>query len=73
MSVQDCSEMFIRKAEVRKLTGLSDTTIWRLEKLNKFPHRRYLSANARGWFRSEILAWMDSRPAMNEEKRNEIC
>ena len=29
----------IRKPAVKKKTGLSDTTIWRLEKVDEFPAR----------------------------------
>lgn len=60
--MQTNMDIFIRKAEVRKITGLSDTTIWRLEKASKFPQRRRLSSSACGWLLSEVLAWVKSRP-----------
>ena len=65
--MQNDTDMFIRKNQVKKITGLSDTTIWRLEKARKFPKRRYLSANIRGWLHSEVLAWIESRPIVNGE------
>ncbi len=55
------ADMIIRKPELRKITGLSDTTIWRLEKAQKFPKRRRLSYSAVGWLLSEVLDWVDSR------------
>jgi prophage regulatory protein len=56
--MQNC---FIRFPSVKKTTGLSRVTIWRLERDNKFPPRRQLSANAVGWLQSEIDAWVTSR------------
>lgn len=61
--MQDNADIIIRKPEVRKITGLSDTTVWRLEKAQKFPQRRRLSSSACGWLLSEVLAWVRSRPA----------
>jgi prophage regulatory protein len=60
--MQNDTDNYVRKPEVRKITGLSDTTIWRLEKAKKFPQRRRLSSSACGWLLSEVLAWVHSRP-----------
>lgn len=46
---------------VQQASGLSRTTAWRLEKDGKFPPRRQLSANAVGWLKSEVEAWILSR------------
>lgn len=46
---------------VQQVTGLSRSTAWRLEKEGKFPSRRQLSANAVGWLKTEIEAWILSR------------
>ena len=54
-------DRFMREAEVRRLTGLSRTTRWRLEKREKFPKRRQVSDNAIAWLESEIRAWMVER------------
>lgn len=63
----DNSDEIVRKPKVKKLTGLSDTTIWRLEKARKFPRRRRLSSSACGWLLSEVLAWIRSRPNAEEK------
>ena len=39
---------FLRWPRVRQLTGLSRSTVWRLEKNGQFPARRKLSANIIG-------------------------
>jgi prophage regulatory protein len=53
--------VLIRKPDVEDLTGYSSTTIWRLEKVGKFPQRVQLSENAVAWVRAEVLAWIQSR------------
>lgn len=52
----------IRKARVRELTGLSDSSIWRKETLGDFPLRVRLGACSVGWFENEILAWIETLP-----------
>jgi len=55
------SNRFMRKPEVRKVTGLSDTTIWRMERRGEFPRRRRLSQKAVGWLSDEVFSWMENR------------
>jgi prophage regulatory protein len=55
-------ENYIRWPELRLMVRLSRSTIWRIERLGAFPKRRQLSANSIGWLRSEVSAWMASRP-----------
>lgn len=52
---------FWRFPAVNQATQLSRTTLWRLERANRFPKRRQLSANAVGWLRSEVESWIESR------------
>jgi predicted DNA-binding transcriptional regulator AlpA len=40
---------FLRFSAVRERTGLSRSTIWRLERQGVFPKHRRISANAVGW------------------------
>ncbi len=58
-------DRFIREDECFRLTGLSRTTRWRLERRGEFPQRRQLSDNAIGWSLSEVCAWRASRPMAN--------
>ena len=46
--------------EVKSRTGLSRTTLWRLERANEFPARRQISPNRVGWFEHEVDAWVAS-------------
>ncbi|PYQ71873.1 MAG: transcriptional regulator [Acidobacteria bacterium] len=43
---------------VRGRTGLSRSTIWRLERRGEFPRHRRISPNAVGWLEQEINEWM---------------
>lgn len=51
----------IRKPELLATIGLSDPTIWRLEKAGKFPKRLKLGGNSTGWLLSEVLEWIAKR------------
>ena len=50
-----------RFPSIHKATGLSRTTIWRLERAGLFPRRRQLSPNTVGWPRAEIEEWLATR------------
>ena len=56
---------FLRAREVQKITALSRTTIWRLERAGKFPRRRQISQNAVAWLASEVQAWVDERAQLD--------
>jgi len=53
----------IRKPETRKITGMSDSTIRRLEIEGRFPKRLRLGGSACGWLLSEVNAWLQERAA----------
>lgn len=51
----------LRFPAVEQITGLSRTTIWRMERAGSFPSRRMLSPNCIGWVRSEVERWVQTR------------
>ena len=51
----------LRAKEVIKLTGLSRSTIWRLQRQGKFPRSRRIGDVAVGWLDAEVLAWINGR------------
>ncbi len=57
----------IRKPELFSMIGLSDATIWRLEKKGKFPQRISLGGNSVGWFDTEINDWLAKKAADRTE------
>ena len=54
-------DRIIREKECFRLSGLSRTTRWRLERRGEFPRRRKLSENAIGWIESEVIDWVQSK------------
>lgn len=52
----------LRLRQVIGRTGLSRSTIWRLERSSRFPSRIQLSENAVGWNEGEVTAWLAKRP-----------
>ena len=59
------SEIIIRMKELVGITGLSKSTLYRLEKKGGFPARLRLSENAVGWREKEVVEWVDSRKTAN--------
>jgi len=55
--MKDC----IRIADIKEYTGLSASSIWRLEYKGVFPKRRQLGGRAVGWLRCEVDEWLQSR------------
>lgn len=53
----------IRLPEVMARTGLSKTSLHRMEVAGRFPHRRRIGDRAVAWDLDEVNAWLASRPA----------
>lgn len=51
----------VRFPSVRERTGLSRSTIWRLERRGDFPRHRRISPNAVAWVEHEISEWIAAR------------
>jgi prophage regulatory protein len=54
---------FLRFPAVLARTGLSRSTIWRLERRGEFPRHRRISRNAVAWIEAEVADWMRSKAA----------
>lgn len=50
----------IGQNEICEITGLSRSTIWRMERDGQFPKRRQVSPSRIGWLSSEINEWLDN-------------
>ena len=55
------NDRIIRAKEVVEMTGLSRTTIWRMERYKSFPARVSLGKNSVGWKMSDIQNWVKTR------------
>ena len=61
MSKKTGNKRFLREPQVQDKTGLSRVTLWRLEKLGRFPARVQLTDGAVGWLESDIDDWIDQK------------
>lgn len=51
----------LRFPDVRARTGLSRSTIWRLERRGDFPRHHRISPNAVAWVEEELTTWILGR------------
>ncbi len=52
------NDSILRWPQVAKLTNLSRTTIWRMEKEGTFPKRVKIGPHSVGWKSSDIQEWL---------------
>jgi prophage regulatory protein len=57
----------LRLPEVQRLTGLSRSSIYRLESMGQFPARVKLSESASGWKAGQVQEWINSRPTVDQK------
>ena len=60
-STNTLPDRIIRANEVQEMTGLSRTTLWRMENKNEFPRRVRLGGNTVGWKLREVQDWISNR------------
>lgn len=51
----------VRRAELRRIVPLADTTIYELEQRGEFPRRFNLTPRCVVWDLAEVEAWLDER------------
>ena len=57
----------LRRSDIVRCTGLSSTTLWRLEKSGKFPARVKLTEGGSvGWSEQAVREWLESRQPVND-------
>lgn len=61
------ADRMLSTTEVQEATGLSRTTLWRMEREGKFPKRRKLVGHRVGWLESEVEVWIADRPVVADE------
>jgi prophage regulatory protein len=59
--MQGAALKLLRFPAVRERTGLSRSTIWRLERQGTFPRHHRISANAVAWIEDDIAKWIRSK------------
>ena len=56
-------DRFVPPKEMRRMTGLASSTAYELMKRGQFPRNRKITPKKVAWLESELVAWMNSRPA----------
>lgn len=55
----------VRRAQLRDIVPLSDTTIYEMEKRGEFPRRFYLTSRCVCWDLGEVEQWLEERRRMS--------
>ena len=61
------TDRVVRFNELRTITGLSRSSIWRLQRNNSFPNSIRISKGACGWLLSDILTWLEKTKKRSSE------
>lgn len=59
-------EQALRIEAVAELVDLSPSTVYRLAREGRFPSPRRVTERVPRWLRSEIIAWLQTRPRLYE-------
>lgn len=51
----------LKLTDVKRITGLSGSSIYRAISTNKFPRQIKLSERSSGWIKSEVEQWLQER------------
>ena len=54
-------DRLIRFPEVRKICGLSRSSVWRLQRAGQFPRAYKISSRACAWSLSDLSIWMEEQ------------
>jgi prophage regulatory protein len=76
--IEPAENRLVRDEECGKISGVSRSGRWRLERHGKFPPRRTIGDNSVGWLLSELFEWLGGRRdwpagAMSPEQAAAAC
>jgi predicted DNA-binding transcriptional regulator AlpA len=58
----------LNEKQVLEIVPFGRTTLYRMEKANRFPKSTYISPNRRVWFEDEIVAWQRAVDEFNPNR-----
>jgi prophage regulatory protein len=58
----------LRYPVVRERTGLSRSTVWRLERRGEFPKHRRIAPNIVAWSEHEVSRWIEERLGADDDR-----
>src|SRR5687768_17665053 len=59
----------LRRAELRKIIPLANTTIYEMERRGEFPKRFYLTPRCVVWDSDEVYGWLDARKQPEQQTK----
>lgn len=65
IETEDLPRRMLDIDQVLKLVPIGRTTIFRLERIGKFPRSHYLTSRRRLWFADEVAEWQRDLPTDN--------
>jgi prophage regulatory protein len=71
MEVSPMKPIVIRRPRIEEVTGLSYSTVARLERAGRFPKRRQLAGGSAGWLFADLEAWAAALPVSQLGLRGE--
>lgn len=66
--MEDC---YLTKKETSSITKRGATSLWRDVNAGTFPAPRQIGPRRVGWLKSEVMAWLESRPVAINKRMNE--
>lgn len=70
MNPEEVVPMFIRRKDLKRVVGLSPSTVVRLEEAGKFPARIRIGGSV-GWLKPDVEAFFQGQKQLNRYR--EIC
>lgn len=61
----------VRRAQLREIVPLADTTIYEMEQRGEFPRRFYLTPRCVVWDLAEVEAWIEQRRRASQDGKIE--
>src|SRR6478736_2476844 len=58
----------LNEAQVLEIIPISRTTLYRMEKVGRFPKCTYISPNRRVWYEDQIVAWQNTVDEFNPRR-----
>jgi len=58
----------LNEKQVLEIVPVGRTTLYRMEKADRFPKSTYISPNRRVWFEDEIIAWQNAVDEFNPNR-----
>jgi len=66
-------KLYLDFKQIHQLTGLSRTTIWRMEKAKTFPMHQQISAKRVGWSLVAVRDWARDRGLLTGHDFEQLC